>query len=54
VAVKLGYKNVYREPKGFPEWQKMGLPIESDPAEATASAPVPHHWNDFLCPASAG
>jgi thiol:disulfide interchange protein DsbD len=39
VAVKLGYKNVYREPKGFPEWQKMGLPIESDPTGATASTP---------------
>jgi len=39
VAVKLGYKNVYREPKGFPEWQKMGLPTESDPTGATASAP---------------
>ena len=37
--MKLGYKNVYREPKGFPEWQKMGLPIESDPTGATASVP---------------
>jgi len=26
VAVKLGYQNVYRDPHGFPEWQKRGLP----------------------------
>jgi len=29
VAVKLGYKNVYRDPLGFPEWQKRGLPMVS-------------------------
>jgi thiol:disulfide interchange protein DsbD len=29
VAVKLGYKNVFREPRGYPEWQKMGFPVES-------------------------
>ena len=32
MAVKLGYKNVYRDPKGYPEWQGMGMPIESAPA----------------------
>jgi thiol:disulfide interchange protein DsbD len=32
VAVQLGYKNVYRDPYGFPEWQKLGLPAESQPA----------------------
>jgi thiol:disulfide interchange protein DsbD len=32
VAVQLGYKNVYRHPYGFPEWQKLGLPAESQPA----------------------
>jgi thiol:disulfide interchange protein DsbD len=32
VAVKIGYKNVYREPKGYPEWLKLGMPIESAPA----------------------
>jgi len=31
VAVKLGYKNIYRDPLGFPEWQKAGLPVASDP-----------------------
>ena len=32
MAVKLGFNNIYRNPKGYPEWQKMGLPIESAPA----------------------
>ncbi|MFH0782629.1 MAG: cytochrome c biogenesis protein CcdA [Pseudomonadota bacterium] len=30
--MKLGYKNVYRDPYGFPEWQNRGLPIASAPA----------------------
>ena len=29
MAVKLGYKNVYRDPLGFPEWQAKGLPVAS-------------------------
>jgi thioredoxin:protein disulfide reductase len=29
VAVSLGYTNVFRDPKGFPEWQAAGLPIAS-------------------------
>jgi thioredoxin:protein disulfide reductase len=29
VAVKLGYENVYRDPYGLPEWQALGLPVES-------------------------
>jgi thiol:disulfide interchange protein DsbD len=28
----LGYKNVYRDPYGYPEWQGQGYPIESKPA----------------------
>ncbi|MFZ0927312.1 MAG: cytochrome c biogenesis protein CcdA [Syntrophobacteraceae bacterium] len=32
MAATLGYKNVYRDPKGYPEWQGRGLPIESVPA----------------------
>jgi thiol:disulfide interchange protein DsbD len=31
VAVKLGYKNVYRDPLGFPDWQKAGYPVASAP-----------------------
>lgn len=29
MAVSLGYKNVFRDPKGFPEWQAAGLPLTS-------------------------
>jgi thiol:disulfide interchange protein DsbD len=36
VAVKLGYKNVLREPYGYPDWKAKGLPIE-------ISAPEPSH-----------
>ena len=44
MAVKLGYKNVYRDPYGYPEWQGKGLPIESNPAglsEGTAPTKTP-------------
>jgi thiol:disulfide interchange protein DsbD len=41
VAVKLGYKNVYRDPKGYPEWQAQGMPVESAPAGLASSAPEP-------------
>jgi hypothetical protein len=27
VAVKLGYKNVYRDPLSFPQWQASDLPV---------------------------
>ncbi len=39
MAVKLGYKNVYRDPLGFPEWQKSGLPVASDPLGLCDFAP---------------
>ncbi len=45
MAVSLGYKNVYRDPYGFPKWQEEGQPVNSSPAgltstlEATSSAP---------------
>ncbi|MBU1398327.1 MAG: thioredoxin family protein [Proteobacteria bacterium] len=29
MAVKIGYKNVYRDPIGYPGWQKMGMPVAS-------------------------
>jgi len=32
VAVKLGYKNVYRDPLGYPEWHGKDLPVEMAPA----------------------
>jgi thiol:disulfide interchange protein DsbD len=39
VAVKLGYQDVYRDPLGFPEWQKAGLPVASDPLGRCDYAP---------------
>jgi thiol:disulfide interchange protein DsbD len=38
VAVKLGYKNVYRDPYGYPEWQGRGLPVASAPAGLATTA----------------
>jgi len=38
VAVSLGYKNVYRDPYGYPKWQEGGLPTNSSPAGLTASS----------------
>ncbi len=32
MAVKLGYRNVYRDPYGYPQWQARGMPVESAPA----------------------
>ncbi len=39
MAVDLGFKNVYRDPLGFPEWQKAGLPVASDPLGLCDYAP---------------
>ena len=44
MAVKLGYKTVYRDPVGFPEWQKGALPVASAPmglSETAAAAKTP-------------
>jgi thiol:disulfide interchange protein DsbD len=41
VAVKLGYKNVYRDPYGFPEWQAKGHPTASAPAGLSGEAAPP-------------
>ncbi|MDP3480633.1 MAG: cytochrome c biogenesis protein CcdA [Desulfoprunum sp.] len=38
MAVQLGYKNVYRDPYGFPEWQGRGLPVASAPAGLATTA----------------
>ena len=38
MAVKLGYKNVYRDPYGYPEWQASGMPIASAPAGLAQAA----------------
>ena len=47
MAVKLGYKNVYRDPKGYPEWQAQGMPVESAPAGLAASAQAPETARPF-------
>ena len=31
MAVNLGYGNVYRDPRGFPDWQQAGLPVATAP-----------------------
>jgi thiol:disulfide interchange protein DsbD len=41
VAVKLGYRNVYRDPYGYPEWLAKGYPIESNPAGLSEGAAPP-------------
>lgn len=38
MAVQLGYKNVYRDPYGYPEWQARGLPVGSAPAGLAQTA----------------
>jgi thiol:disulfide interchange protein DsbD len=43
VAVKLGYKNVFRDPMGYPEWHARGLPIERTPAGLSKVSLSPHH-----------
>jgi len=39
VAVKLGYKNVFRYAIGYPEWHARGLPVDSAPAGLSATVP---------------
>jgi thiol:disulfide interchange protein DsbD len=39
--VQLGYKNVYRDAKGFPEWKAAGLPIQSIPVDQARSISQP-------------
>ncbi len=44
MAVQLGYQNVYRDPLGFPEWEKSGLPVASAPlglCEPAAASETP-------------
>jgi len=44
VAVKVGYTKVYRDPLGYPEWEKHRLPVTRSPyglAEAAAASQPP-------------
>jgi len=38
VAVKLGYTNVHRDPKGYPDWQAAGMPVERSSLAAAESS----------------
>ncbi|MBW2711233.1 MAG: thioredoxin family protein [Deltaproteobacteria bacterium] len=50
MAVRLGYRNVYRDPLGYPEWHAQGLPVEITPAGLSGMTPEPktpgllHGW----------
>ncbi len=52
MAVSLGYKNIYRDPYGFPKWQEEGFPTASSPAGLSPPAAAadkhspdtPHGW----------
>jgi len=41
VAVRLGYRNAYRDPLGYPEWHAKGLPVEITPAGLSGMAQEP-------------
>lgn len=41
MAVQLGYKNAYRDAKGFPDWKAAGLPIQSIPLDQARSVSEP-------------
>jgi thioredoxin:protein disulfide reductase len=50
VAVQLGYKKVYRDPLGYPEWKAKGLPTASSPLKLGTAGQAPdgagplHGW----------
>jgi len=44
VAVKLDYKNVYRDPRGYPEWSRIGLPVSKIPAGLAGIADKPQTY----------
>jgi len=39
--VQLGYKNVFRDPLGYPEWKQKNLPVEAQPAGLTGAVNPP-------------
>lgn len=47
MAVSLGYKNIYRDPYGFPKWQEEGLPTARSAAGlSTSAAAAEKHSSD--------
>jgi thiol:disulfide interchange protein DsbD len=47
VAVTLGYKNVFRDPLGYPQWHANGLPIDSSPAGLSEASLAPQQSRSF-------
>ncbi|MDH3878311.1 MAG: cytochrome C biogenesis protein, partial [Desulfobacterales bacterium] len=41
MAVKLGYKEVFRDPMGYPQWHARGLPVDSSPAGLSEASLAP-------------
>ena len=41
MAVKLGYKNIYRDPLGYPEWHTKGFPVKMTPAGLSGTTHEP-------------
>ncbi len=41
--MQLGYKNVYRDAKGFPEWKAASLPVESISADQSRATSEPEN-----------
>ena len=41
MAVKLGYKNIYRDPLGYPEWHAKGFPVKMTPAGLSGTTHEP-------------
>lgn len=39
--MQLGYKNVFRDPLGYPEWKQKNLPVEAKPAGLTGMVNQP-------------
>ncbi|MDH5202096.1 MAG: thioredoxin family protein [Nitrospirota bacterium] len=44
MAVRLGYKNIYRFAEGIPEWKKMGLPVTEKNLSDLLSAQQKDTW----------
>ena len=41
MAVTLGYKNIFRDPMGYPQWHAKGLPVDSSPAGLSEASLAP-------------
>ena len=48
MAVELGYKNVFRDPMGYPQWHARQLPVESSPAGLSKQSLAPQQPKPLL------